>query len=410
MQNNKFLIRPPLESKHLHILIFFISSVLRVIIPKLIETNNFAKLDNLQYDYFQEECYFNILANFIGDISAGLFILIKFCKGKDKNEITTSEGEKTKKRFQKRFFIYLPLIAFIDFFAQLCLFSYSFIVSGKKKIGVKILDQDLFFVVTIDILFRYLFSRIFLKSSFYPHHKVSMVLNIIGFFVFGYINLNDIIYRDEYKSGSKFYEIYVYLVLFLIMTILYSLEDVFNKIALNKSLLRPYELMFYKAVFQIIGIIGVSIFMRGDIIEYVKIIISEKLLIGRIFYRLVFIICNIFRTISLITIIEVLNPNHLSILKSTEFIGLFVFIMIWNRLLETQSITINIVESFTCLLILIGSIIHNEMIIINKWGLLECTDYYKIEVKGFSNLNENVEEDKSNEKDKEDSLLGESFD
>ena len=150
--------------------------------------------------------------------------------------------------------------------------------------------------------------------------------------------------------------------------------------------------------------------MRGDIIEYVKIIISEKLLIGRIFYRLVFIICNIFRTISLITIIEVLNPNHLSILKSTEFIGLFVFIMIWNRLLETQSIIINLVESFTCLLILIGSIIHNEMIIINKWGLLECTDYYKIEVKGFSNLNENVEEDKSNEKDKEDSLLGESFD
>jgi hypothetical protein len=196
------------------------------------------------------------------------------------------------------------------------------------------------------------------------------------------INLKDIFTGDEYKESGYF--IYIYLILFLIMTILYSLEDVFNKIALNKLLLRPYELMFYKAVFQIIGIIFVSFIMKGKIVDYVKIQFS----VGRIFYRLFFIICNIFRTISLITIIELINPNHLSILKSTEFIGLFIFIMIWSKTVDNKEIDFIkiILESFSLLLLLIGSIIHNEIIIINKWGLLECTDYYKTDIIGFTNI------------------------
>ena len=164
--------------------------------------------------------------------------------------------------------------------------------------------------------------------------------------------------------------------------------------------------MFYKALFQIIGLFFVSLMLRGKIVDYVKIQFS----VGRIFYRLFFIICNIFRTISLLTIIELINPNHLSILKSTEFIGLFIFIIIWTKFVDSSQdidfIKI-ILESFSLLLLLIGSIIHNEIIIINKWGLLECTDYYKIEVKGFTNIDVNIEEDKKDKK--EDSLLGDSF-
>ena len=395
-QNNQFLIRFIFEFKHIYILIFAVSSCLRVIIPRIIE-KSFAKLKDPS-NYNKETSYFDMLANFTGDISVGFYILINLFRNKEKSSITSSEGVKTKKKMLIRFFIYLPLIAFIDFLAQLCLFSYSFF--GNTRIH----EKDLFFVVIIDIFFRYLFSRIFLKSYFYKHHIVSMVLNSIAFIPLAIINLKDIFTGDEYKESG--YIIYIYLVLFLIMTILYSLEDVFNKIALNKLLLRPYELMFYKAVFQIIGIIVVSLIMKGKIVDYVKIQFS----VGRIFYRLFFIICNIFRTISLITIIELINPNHLSILKSTEFIGLFIFIMIWSKTVDNKEIDFIkiILESFSLLLLLIGSIIHNEIIIINKWGLLECTDYYKTDIIGFTNIDVNIEEDKNNKK--EDSLLGDSFD
>ena len=334
--------------------------------------------------------------------------------------MTTSEGAKTKKNMLKKFFIYLPIIALIDIMAQLCLFLFSYIDKKGSILGMDkdpntkvIYEQDLFFVVAIDIVCRYIFSRIFLKSYFYKHHYFSMIFNFIAFVPLIVINLKDI-FSNQNNKNMEYGLIIVYLILYIIMTILYSLEDVFNKIALNKLLLRPYELMFYKAVFQIIGIIIVSIVIIQDdnFNSYIKDNLSDIHLLGRLFYRLCFIVCNIFRTISLITIIEVINPNHLSILKSTEFIALFIFIMIWSFVdIKKEKITpINIIfESISFLFLLIGSLIHNEMIIINKWGLYECTDYYKIEVKGFSNIDVNFEGENIKNDKNQDSLLGESL-
>lgn len=419
MANDKFLICPKLESKHLHIIIFVISSLLRKVIPTLLENSDFFKLYN-QERYFKEKCYFDMVTNFIGDILVGVYILIKLIRNKDKNKVTTSEGAKTKKNMLKKFFIYLPIIALIDIMAQLCLFLFSYIDKKGSILGMDkdpntkvIYEQDLFFVVAIDIVCRYVFSRIFLKSYFYKHHYFSMIFNFIAFVPLIVINLKDI-FSNVNNKNMEYGLIIVYLILYIIMTILYSLEDVFNKIALNKLLLRPYELMFYKAVFQIIGIIIVSIVIIQDdnFNSYIKDNLSDIHLLGRFFYRLCFIVCNIFRTISLITIIEVINPNHLSILKSTEFIALFIFIMIWSFVdIEKEKITpINIIfESISFLFLLIGSLIHNEMIIINKWGLYECTDYYKIEVKGFSNIDVNFEGENIKNDKNQDSLLGESL-
>ena len=63
--------------------------------------------------------------------------------------------------------------------------------------------------------------------------------------------------ENDYSTGT----ISIFLALYIVMTIIYSLEDVLNKICLNQLLIRPYELMFYKAVFQIFVIIPLTIFM-----------------------------------------------------------------------------------------------------------------------------------------------------
>ena len=134
----------------------------------------------------------------------------------------------------------------------------------------------------------------------------------------------------------------------------------------------------------------------------------------RILYRLSFIISNIFRTWSLITIIELLSPNHLSVLKSSEFAVLFVFISIFNNIPHKTNNDkyLYIFGSLCCIFSLIGSAIHNELILINKFGLLECTDYYKLEMKEASDIDEDLEEEKSgSKKDKTlDSFLGDSID
>ena len=119
------------------------------------------------------------------------------------------------------------------------------------------------------------------------------------------------------------------------MTIVYSLEDVLNKICLNQLIYRPFELMFYKSLFQIPFVLSLFIYSAkcNNLFEY----ISKNVGTLQVVYRLSFIISNIFRTWSLITIIELLSPNHLSILKSSEFAVLFVFQSIFNSITGNKS-------------------------------------------------------------------------
>ena len=409
--NKNFLIFPNLESKHIYIIIFVISSFLRTVIPSLIEQPGFAKIENDKIVYYKEICYFDMLANFISDISVGIYKLITLFKEKEKsNKITTSEGIKTKQNMLRQFFIILPLIALIDICAQLCLYVFSYIDPEGITLGIQknkkaiIRDEDLFFVVAIDILFRYIFSRIILPSTFfYRHHYLSMFLNAIGFVPLIIINIKDLVKNGD---DAKFSIFITFIILYIVRTILYSLEDVYNKKALNKLLLRPYELMFYKALFEIIPIIIVSSISINspNFSSYIDNYLDGTYLAGRLLYRFFFIICNIFRTISLITIIEKINPNSLSILKSLEFIFFFLYLIFKEKIWKDP---LNIIfESISCIILLLGALIHNEIIIINKWKFLECTDYYKSEIKSFSNIDITNSEEKTNRT--QESLISES--
>ena len=409
--NKNFLIFPKLESKHIYIIIFVISSFLRTVIPSLIEQPGFAKIENDKIVYYKEICYFDMLANFISDISVGIYKLITLFKEKEKsNKITTSEGIKTKQNMLRQFFIILPLIALIDICAQLCLYVFSYIDPEGITLGIQknkkaiIRDEDLFFVVAIDILFRYIFSRIILPSTFfYRHHYLSMFLNAIGFVPLIIINIKDLVKNGD---DAKFSIFITFIILYIVRTILYSLEDVYNKKALNKLLLRPYELMFYKALFEIIPIIIVSSISINspNFSSYIDNYLDGTYLAGRLLYRFFFIICNIFRTISLITIIEKINPNSLSILKSLEFIFFFLYLIFKEKIWKDP---LNIIfESISCIILLLGALIHNEIIIINKWKFLECTDYYKSEIKSFSNVDITNSEEKTNRT--QESLISES--
>ena len=71
--------------------------------------------------------------------------------------------------------------------------------------------------------------------------------------------------------------------------------------------------------------------------------------------------------------------------------------MIWNIFEKDRDIKIinYIFEFISFLILLFAACLHNEMIIIKKWGLYECTDYYKTEVKRFSNIYVSLDDEKS---------------
>ena len=371
------------DAKFFYLIVFILASLLRRLIPMIIKNarKDESDLHKIKdYNYNINRCYFDLLSNYIGDILAGIMTLINNLISKFKT--TTTEAKEREKDMRKKSLFYLSIIAVIDIIAQLCLFLFSKVILPNKLLEEEaIKNENLYFVVSIDIFSRYIFSRIFLQSYFYKHHIVSIVLTFIGFIPLIIKNLLDITTFNNNNNIIKNWEALMYLILFIYMTIIYSLEDVFNKLCFNQSILEPYDLMFYKALIQTIFVIPLTIYVcvGNNLFDY----IINNIDFYRVCYRFSFIIFNIFRTWSLLNIIRLVDPNLLSVLKSSEFAVLFIFLSIYNVTVNNDNKmdkTYYICGGICCVFSLLGSFIHNELIIINKFGLLKCTKYYKFEL------------------------------
>ena len=435
INQGKIFYFPKLNKKNYYILIFVICSLFRRLFPFLIESSDFGKVDE---ENFNKSCLFDMLSNFTGDILTGTYkIYLLFTNSKKKNirnltndNLIEEEGlkigdpkkEKLKERkalkakekenLKCNFFLIMPMIAIVDMIAQYCLLIFSYYdrdgcaidFSSNCNNKSKINEDDLIFNVAINIVFRYIFSYFLLTLSISFHHKFSIYITFISFIpliIFNIISLN---------KANEASEITVYIFLNIFMTILYAFEDVLNKVALNKLVIAPYEVMFYKSLFQlpllILTIVAICLIDKYDsknntinLKYYIK--NNKSKLFGRIIYRLSFILSNIFRTLSLIIVIQILTPNHLSILKSLEFVSLSFFTIAKNFNEKQENIIFYIIELICCIFLLFASCIHNEIIIINRCNLIKETDYIKENTDSLKNIDAEIENIKRIIKDNE---------
>ena len=88
-----------------------------------------------------------------------------------------------------------------------------------------------------------------------------------------------------------------------------------------------------------------------------------------------FIPFNILRTFSLVNVIDKFTAQHMSFLKVSEAIALFA---IYFREEENYKLEVwaYIIQVISFLILLISSLIHNEIIIINHPKLKAKTEYY----------------------------------
>ena len=438
INKGKIFYFPKLSDKNYYIFIFVLCSLFRRFFPFLIESFDFGKVEQ---ENFNKSCLFDMLSNFTGDFLTGsykLYLLITNNRSKKKktiqkdnkliededskntnpninkiNEIN-SEKEIRKKNLKSHFFLIISVIAIVDLIAQYCLLFFSYYDIYGCAIGFssicnkeKINEDDLIFTVTINIIFRYIFSYFLLTIYIKRHHKFSIYITIISFIPLIILNMISIRKANEV--------LYIFLNIF--MTILYAFEDVLNKVALNNLIISPYEVIFYKSLFQlplfIFTIIIVSFldtnYPKSNTISLSDYIIKNKSKIfGRLFYRLSFIICSIFRTLSLMIVIQILSPNHLSILKSFEFVVLFIFSIIKNIIykdrLDNNDIVLYSIGFICCIFLLIASLIHNEIIIINRCNLSKETDFknsdeYEIKIEDDLKYIQIIKNDNNNNND-----------
>ena len=389
-----FLI-PELSNKYYLFIGFVIGSLCRKCIPGIL-SDYVLKTNKTKKNFEQEKRgkYYDILSNICSDLLVGIihFILIKKEKETNKKEFKKEKSVKISFIFndethnKKLFFQLFFLLSIIDFFCELCFYygchTNKTIIDNEEKKLHKI-DYLVSFLV-VDIVARYIFSRIILNTNFYFHHYVSFFINVVILLI---------VFLVEFFYKMKEYSIYFLLISFF-QYILYSLEDIINKLILIKLYIYPESLLFYKGLFTFIYFILFTIFVA--VFKDVKLYndFNAKAFVSQLFIKLIYISFNILRSIFLVKVIDIFSSQHISFLKVLETISLFFYYYFDNIYKKNNkkysdiddyfnnddednyTDLVDLVEIMSCFILLLSSLIHNEIIILNCYKLKRNTKYF----------------------------------
>ena len=385
---------PELTNKYWFFVLFIIGSLCRKVIPSLLSDYAFKiRKKNIIYEEERREILFDIVCNVASDLLTGIFHCLseKYTPRKANRNYKNKIIIPNSKKDLKIKFLYSPVkkkkpfkfktilfISLIDFICQLLFFGNCIIrkndinkFNDEAKSNVLRNPDFLYSLLVIDIISRYIFSSLILKTYFYDHHNLSFLLNIIAIFILLYVDI---------KFKIKEYNLW-YLLMIILQYILYSLEDILNKVALITSFIRPVTLLFYKGLFCFVylSILTLLLFFLESI-HFPELKIT---LLANVFCRAYYIIFNIMRSIFLVKVLDFFSSQHISFLRVLETIFLFIFYKFdgyyKKKKLEKNpddknlfdnyfhlSLFYELVEFAAFFLLLFGTLIHNEIIIINK--------------------------------------------
>ena len=249
-----------------------------------------------------------------------------------------------------------------------------------------------FWVVSIDILSRILFSYFILKSQLYKHHIISIIILLIGFLINAYFGICGLDSKNDW----------IFLLFMIISRILFALEDTINKILLTNKLLLAHYLMFLRGSlsFIIISFLFLVLSLTSSIdIDYYNNIIQSSDFGIEFLRKLFLVIFSSFKSFCIFRIIYIFSPQHVGFCNIISCLIELIKYLIENKAIN--NITHFIFDMITLIFIFLGTLIFNEMIIINAFGLNENTKAGKIKKEILDNiqldsttiLNENEDED-----------------
>jgi len=225
-------------------------------------------------------------------------------------------------------------------------------------------------LLTFDIFMRVFCSKYKIKMKFYKHHLLGLAINGICFSFLTVLNIYRINYQIEDQEKRK--TVWIYLLFTFPRFILFSLEDTINKILLMNDFILPHSLIFYRGVYE---------FVMNIILIFILIIFTDKIhfafikdIISNIHYFLLKIFSIFSQFIKNFIIMKVLynfTVQHVSFLEIFYIIIDIVYNIFINK--ENYNLIITILVCLSAILIFFGSLIFNEIIIINVYGLDEGT-------------------------------------
>ena len=357
---------------YFYFLIFWILELLVSIFKNLIYNHKFFG-EFIENDITDE--YIDLISLNIADLLAGFLVLYtkysfkkKEIKKEKKGDINLIYQHNTPFNPNKKLQL-LILISFLDFISRSGYFWFSFFINKGRMLNRYNLD----IIIAIDILMRYFFSRIILKTYLYNHHITAIIISIIGFVSMSLLDIISIIIEGKDVSNK-----FLFLLFILPRSIFYPLEDVLNKILLSNDFLLPHTLMYDRGLieFIILLIISLILLLTGKLTLTFK--YGEEA-VYIILFRIVNIIISFAEAFCLMEVIYIFTSQYVSFLIVSEsFAGVLNFLININindgkSPSPYKNNTFIFIDILSLITITFGTLMYNEMIIINKWGLQENT-------------------------------------
>ena len=388
--------------KHWYFFLFILGSFFRQFVSDILikiygkneeeEEEEEDKIDfnSLDYHFLFTQKYFEMIRTISSDLLIGIFHCIHKIRNKD--DFSKTPQQTYTRNSQKIYFIFndetsrvptmykiIIFISFIDIICQLFI-PFKFVLEEfvlDKKINNNP-PYYLYSLLIFDIFARYLFSRWILKTYFYIHHYLSFFINFIGLIFITIVDVFTKILNNKNKKEN--FPKYDWLLISIssLQVILYSFEDIMNKVAFRTLYILPNTLIFYKGLVQLFFFAIISaFFFRFKLYDFK----SNCNYLFELQHFILFVPFNIMRTIFLVKVIDSFSAQHMALLKISETVVIFLYSLIAEKThLKTQPFKLKVWQSliqiFGFLLLLISSLIHNELIIINQTKLKAKTEYY----------------------------------
>ena len=328
-------------------------------------------------DFFQisnsevQNEYIYVIFLTIADLLSGFLVLyVKFSFKNNLNQRKKSETEVEliyddhEGGKQKNVIKRLIIICVCTYFSRsLYWISYAITRASNEKVSHQF-QKDV--VNTIDIFMRYIFSIFILHIVIHRHRIVSMGGIIVGFL---FLLPADIVllYKNE---KQKFLLSAAYVAILAIRGISIPFEDTFIKLLYTENYVLPENFMLFRGI-----IVSIIIVILTPILFFsFGLTLDIHFNPARIITIIIYTLASSVKSYFLLKIIYYFSSQSVSFLVISESVsGSILHIINFIRDEEKDNIEIMLVimEIIGIITIAFATLLYDEIIIINKWGLNE---------------------------------------
>ena len=405
-KKTKYILFPKLHLKHLLFLFFFVISCIKKGLQIFFESNQRIEIEFLKLYIYDFGDFLSIIP---------LMIIKKRMKNKKIEEKMSDDSQSDTSKYTIEY-IYnkadanksncstirnILIITIVDFIAQISSVVF-YIVTIQRKLVVG--QANLNSVLVFNILSTIIFSILLLHTKVYRHHIFSLFIDIICLVFLGLIDITMII-----QDGNEMRISAIYISVRIFSSVLYSLENILDKIIMFYNYVSSYVLLVVKSIIQFVYLIIFSFpFIFIDLEDKNGNPKSVFLMLGDIFDDKIYILIFILYTINsffynnlCLKIIDVFSPNHFVISRIFENFGVFIIDLIVNGADENKDYVL--IRFIMFILLIIASFIYTEVLVINICGLGKNTNlflYYESKEEISSDkMIENNDNDNDNDDD-----------